>query len=225
MTTRPATIPGLACVTSGSFVSGASPSRGGGPASPRAGFRDSSARSSTSRFSLRRPRPSASLRYDAQPRPSLPLDPPPRGVTSWPSVSGSPLVSGYWLRSLAAGRSGESPAGPGSGGGRGSFWIPSAGASLAAVPGECGAAASGNGLRRFPGQRGRPIRRGSANPRAGSPRGRRGRRAGPPFLRPEGSACPQDPHSPGDCPADSWDRPRVAQGSSGGTPPLRRLTK
>lgn len=42
---------------------------------------------------------------------------------------------GYWSRSPAAGRSGESPAGPGSGGGRGSFLLPSSGASSAAVPG------------------------------------------------------------------------------------------
>ncbi|KAI5215983.1 Golgin Subfamily A Member 3 [Manis pentadactyla] len=60
-----------------------------------------------------------------------------RDVTSWPSVSGSPLAPGSWSRFPAAGRGGESPAGPGSGGGLGSS-LPLAGATPAAVPGAPG---------------------------------------------------------------------------------------
>lgn len=66
----------------------------------------------------------------------------------------------------------------------------------------------------FPGGGGPPVRRGSAGPGAGSLRGLRGRRAGPSFRRSGGPFNSQDPHSP-----------RVAKGSSGGTPPLQRLTR
>lgn len=108
-------------------------SGGGSPLVLKAGFCGFCACSFASRSFLRRPWASAFPRPSAQPRPGLPLGPPPRDVTSWSSVSGSPLAPEYWFRSLAAGRSGESPAGPGSGGGRGSFLLPPAGASSAAV--------------------------------------------------------------------------------------------
>ncbi|XDA82781.1 hypothetical protein R6Z07M_012650 [Ovis aries] len=90
------------------------------------------------RLLLRLRRVRASPRPSAQPRPGLPLGPPSRRHfrTECFRVAAAP---GYWSLSPAAGRSSESPAGPGSGGGRGCFLLTSAGASSAAVPGAfCG---------------------------------------------------------------------------------------
>lgn len=140
---------------------GPSPSRGSSLLVSKVKFRGLCARSSSSRSFLRHPSASAFPRPSAQPQPGLLLDPPPRNITSWPIVSGSPLALGHWSRSPAAGRSGESPPGP----------APAAAAAPSRFlrPGIFGGSdgvsaggRGGNGLWGFPGQRGRPTPRGSA---------------------------------------------------------------
>lgn len=155
-------------------------------------------------------------RARARPRPNLLWGPPPGKVTSGPSVSGSPLAPGYWFLYLAARRRAESPAGPGSGGGRASRLRPSSGRPRR----QSGVSEERPRTEAAPGRRGRPILQGSAGRGTRSPSRRPGRPEGPLFRPPPNpQAALRIPIALGRL-AGSRGRPRAARGSSGGTSPF-----
>lgn len=95
-----------------------------------------------------------------------------------------------------------------SGGGRGSFLLPSAGRLRGQWRGKCGDR-DGSSRWGFPRRRERSSRR----PGSGVPSRAAGLTDGPAFSAPRGPACLQEPSSPKDCSADTRDRTWVARGS------------